>query len=123
MQVSVLDFENCRSIKKKSVEVSFYADLLSLDGKDLSRTVFKIVIDMIETPNKSKRLLFDQFHSLTYPVNGFIWKDNIDDDIDSDPYEWLGDHIYTNMQGLYTRLTKQGYFIEVMSKPYTCIQS
>ena len=92
-----------------------YVELNSLDDKTLSQTVFKIIFDLIETPNKSKRLLFDQFHSLTYPVNGFIWKDQIDDDIEGDPYEWLGDHIYTNLQGLYTRLTKQGYFVEIMA--------
>jgi len=97
--------------------------LNSFDDKTQSQTVFKIIFDLIETPNKSKRLLFDQFHSLTYPVNGFIWKDQIDDDIEGDPYEWLGDHIYTNLQGLYSRLTKQGYFIEIMAQPFTCIQS
>jgi hypothetical protein len=68
-------------------------------------------------------LLFDQFHSLNYPQNGFIWKDTYQDDDfgDTDPFEWTGDHIFTNMQGLYTRLTQQGYYVEVAASPLTCI--
>lgn len=76
-------------------------------------------------PPRDKRLLFDQFHSLNYPSNGFIWKDSLDEEtLDSgDPYEWLGDHLYTNMQGLYSRLTKSGYFLEIASQPFTCIEA
>ncbi len=73
------------------------------------------MFDFIKTPERSKRLLYDQFHSLNYPNNGFIWKDSIEDEGDGDPYEWLGDHLFTNMQGLYNRLTKDGYFLEIMT--------
>jgi len=71
-------------------------DFTSPEGNNPTLTEFKIIIDFIKTPERSKRLLFDQFHSLNYPENGFIWKDNILEDPDEEPFEWLGDHIFTN---------------------------
>jgi len=59
-------------------------------------TQFKIIVDFIATPERNKRLLFDQFHSLNYPENGFIWKDNILEDPEEEPFEWLGDNLFTN---------------------------
>ncbi len=42
---------------------------------------------------------------------------------EDDPYEWLGDSIYTNLQELAHQLHKANYFVEVLSQPYTCIES
>jgi len=71
-------------------------DFTSPEGNNPTLTEFKIIVDFIKTPERSKRLLFDQFHSLSYPENGFICKDNILKDPDEEPFEWLGDHIFTN---------------------------
>lgn len=79
--------------------------------------------EYIETPPRSKRLLFDQFHNLNYPTNGLIWRDTYDEDFGNDPYEWLGDHLFTNMIGLYNRLTKDGYYIEILNEPLTCFDA
>ena len=68
-------------------------------------TQLKILIDFIPTPPREKRILFDQYHSLNYPENGFIWKDNIDEFFDEDPFEWLGDSLFTNFERFYTKFT------------------
>ena len=79
------------------------------DGIDSSDdavlTQFKILIDYIPTPPREKRVLFDQYHSLNYPENGFISKDNIDEFFDEDPYEWLGDSLFTNFERFYSLFT------------------
>lgn len=71
-------------------------DFTEGEGGGSILTQFKIIVDFIATPERNKRLLFDQFHSLNYPENGFIWKDNILEDPEEEPFEWLGDNLFTN---------------------------
>ncbi len=96
------DTPACRAVSAEAVEVTvqFFVqsleDFSSPDGSLPFKTQFKIIIDFDKTPDRSKRLLWDQFHSLNYPENGFIWKDNILEDPHEEPFEWLGDHLFTN---------------------------
>ena len=75
-------------------------------------------MDYIPTPQRSQRLLIDQFHSLKYPENGYILRDSL---LNADyPYEWNGDHIYTNYVQLHQKLVDSGYYVEVLNSPITC---
>ena len=82
------DTPQCRNISAEAVEIKVRFLVQSLEDfeqqTDPILTQFKIVVDFIETPERSKRLLWDQFHSLNYPENGFIWKDNILEDPDEE---------------------------------------
>ena len=98
-------------------------DFSSPEGSNPTLTEYKIIVDFIKTPDRHKRLLFDQFHSLNYPENGFIWKDNILEDPDEEPFEWLGDHLFTNFQSLYHRLSRRGYYLETLNQPLTCFDA
>ena len=93
------------------------------DSEDAILTQFKILIDFIPTPPREKRILFDQYHSLNYPENGFISKDNIDEFYEEDPYEWLGDSLYTNFERFYSKLSQEGYYFEVLYQPLTCFDA
>ena len=116
------DTAACRNISAESVQISVRLPVISLedfsdpeDGQNVKLTEFKIFVDFIRTPNRHKRLLFDQFHSLSYPENGFIWKDNILEDPDEESFEWLGDQLFTNFQSLYHRLSRRGYYLETLN--------
>jgi membrane-bound transcription factor site-1 protease len=89
-------------------------------GQKQTLTMFKLKVDFIPTPERNKRLLFDQFHSLKYPQNGFIFKDNLgpldhDNSFANTLYEWHGDHLFTNYQGLHARLSSLGYHMEILT--------
>ena len=90
-----------------------------------TQTMFELLVDFIPTPDRNKRLLFDQFHSLKYPQNGFIFKDNLgtldrDNSFDNTLYEWHGDHLFTNYQGLHARLSSLGYYMEILTQSWAC---
>ncbi|CAH8606721.1 unnamed protein product [Heterobilharzia americana] len=76
--------------------------------------------NIIPTPDRSKRILFDQFHSIHYPF-GFIPRDDLTRS--KEPLDWLGDHIHTNFLDLYTHLRKRNYFIEVLTSSFDCFNA
>lgn len=39
------------------------------------------------------------------------------------PYEWNGDHLFTNFVHLHQKLVESGYFIEVLSESFTCFDT
>jgi membrane-bound transcription factor site-1 protease len=81
----------------------------------------KILLDYIPTPQRNKRILFDQFHSLKYPENGYILRDSL---LNSDyPYEWNGDHVFTNFVQLHQKITESGFYIEILTEPFSCFDS
>nr|CAH8860632.1 unnamed protein product [Trichobilharzia regenti] len=79
-----------------------------------------IKANIIPVPDRSKRILFDQFHSIHYP-SGFIPRDDLTRS--KEPLDWLGDHIHTNYLDLYTHLRKRNYFIEVLTSSYDCFDA
>eukprot|EP01132_Coremiostelium_polycephalum_P005432 gene5432-6776_t len=89
-------------------------------GSSIKRTqtlTLPVSVDIIPTPSREKRILWDQFHNLRYP-GGFIPRDQLE--FQDEPFDWNGDHIHTNFRKLYTNLRKNGYFIEVLDSPLTC---
>lgn len=79
-----------------------------------------IKVEIVPTPPRNKRLLWDQFHSLPYPP-GYFPRDDLN--VKSDPLDWNGDHPHTNFRGLFARLREQGYFVEVQGSPLVCFDA
>ncbi|KAF7233274.1 hypothetical protein EG68_08654 [Paragonimus skrjabini miyazakii] len=79
-----------------------------------------IRVQIIPTPNRSRRVLYDQFHSIRYP-SGYIPRDDLTRK--SEPLDWLGDHIHTNMRDLYMHMRKANYYVEILTSPFTCFDA
>ena len=86
----------------------------------VSEVEMTLKVNIIPTPPRNKRLLWDQFHNVRYPP-GYIPRDNID--MKSDVLDWHGDHPHTNFHELYDTLTSDGYFVEVLGAPFTCFDA
>jgi membrane-bound transcription factor site-1 protease len=82
---------------------------------------FNIVLSLVPTPERGDRILIDSFHNLKFPEDGYILRDSIF--IDKHPYEWKGDHMFTNYVHLYKFLRSQGYFVEILNEPITCFDA
>jgi len=132
--MSAPDTRECRKQAAQTVVLEVKLAVNSLDrvttrnfGKKHHLTMFKIIVDFIPTPERSKRILFDQFHSLKYPQNGFIFKDNLqtvgDSNFDNTLYEWHGDHLFTNYQGMHARLVQLGYHMEILTQSWSCFDA
>ncbi|KAG6457982.1 hypothetical protein O3G_MSEX010606 [Manduca sexta] len=75
---------------------------------------------VIPVPVRSRRLLWDQFHSLRYP-GGYFPRDDLR--AKHDPLDWHADHVHTNFRDMYRRLREHGFYLEVMGSPLTCINT
>ncbi|XP_059045726.1 membrane-bound transcription factor site-1 protease [Achroia grisella] len=75
---------------------------------------------VIPVPVRSRRLLWDQFHSLRYP-GGYFPRDDLR--AKHDPLDWHADHVHTNFRDMYHRLREHGYYLEVMGTPLTCVDT
>jgi hypothetical protein len=85
-----------------------------------STVSFSIRVKIIPRPARSKRILWDQFHSLRYPP-GYLPRDNLK--IKSDPLDWRADHVHTNFKDMYTHLRNSGYYVDVLGRPFTCFNA
>eukprot|EP01080_Neovahlkampfia_damariscottae_P002297 gene2297-2470_t len=86
-----------------------------IEFNDELNTILKIPlkIELIKTPLRRHRILFDQYHNIQYPI-GFIPRDNLNNQ--KDILDWNGDHIYTNYREMYNYLRRKGYFIEILNQ-------
>ena len=102
----------------ENVEVRLSAIIKHFQGgAQIEQVVAKVILDYIPTPPRSKRVLLDQYHSLKYPETGYILRDSL---LNADyPYEWNGDHIYTNYVHLHQKLVESGFYVEVLAEPYS----
>lgn len=83
---------------------------------------YKLSLSLIPTPPRSSRILIDAYHNLKFPEDGYILRDSIF--IDKQPYEWKGDHIFTNLMHFYKYLVlSDQYYVEVLNEPITCFDS
>eukprot|EP01084_Bolivina_argentea_P148534 259655_1 len=76
-------------------------------------------LNIIPTPPSNRRLLWDQYHNLQYPL-GYLPRDDLED---SDMLDWFGDHLHTNYHTLFDLLKDKGYFIEILRTDYSCIDA
>ncbi|XP_061343832.1 subtilisin-like protease SBT6.1 isoform X1 [Gastrolobium bilobum] len=90
--------------------------------KDLriSICMLQLKLKVVPTPPRSKRILWDQFHSIKYPP-GYIPRDSLD--VRNDILDWHGDHLHTNFHILFNMLRDAGYYIETLGSPLTCFDA
>lgn len=117
MKISVQSNTECQYAITRAENIVTYVSF-----KDSNVTAkYTLTMKLIPTPPRSERILFDSFHNLKFPEDGYILRDSIF--IDKQPYEWKGDHVFTNYMQLYKFLGAQGYFVEVLNEPITCFDS
>lgn len=78
----------------------------------------KLIVE--PTPPRSKRILWDQFHSIKYPP-GYIPRDSLD--VRNDILDWHGDHLHTNFHIMFNMLRDTGYYVETLGSPLTCFNA
>ena len=79
-----------------------------------------IRIRIISTPPRRRRLLWDQYHNARYPP-GYFPRDDLA--FVTSPFDWNGDHIYSNFLGFFRYARKLGFFVEVLGEPWTCFDA
>ncbi|KAH6554572.1 hypothetical protein KP509_1Z324300 [Ceratopteris richardii] len=77
-------------------------------------------LNVIPTPHRKRRVLWDQFHNVRYPP-GYIPRDSLD--IRNDILDWHGDHPHTNFHGMFDMLRDAGYYLEILGSPLTCFDA
>ncbi|GMI88580.1 SITE-1 protease, SITE-1 PROTEASE [Hibiscus trionum] len=89
-------------------------------GARSSTCILKLKLNVVPTPPRSKRVLWDQFHSIKYPP-GYIPRDSLD--VRNDILDWHGDHLHTNFHIMFNMLRDAGYYIETLGSPLTCFDA
>ncbi|KAL2607535.1 hypothetical protein R1flu_026108 [Riccia fluitans] len=79
-----------------------------------------VKVNVVPTPAREKRILWDQFHSVRYPP-GYIPRDSLD--VRNDILDWHGDHLHTNFHGMFDSLRDAGFFLESLGSPLTCFDA
>lgn len=95
----------------------------SVKGEKAARSstcVLHLKLNVAPTPPRSKRVLWDQFHSIKYPP-GYIPRDSLD--VRNDILDWHGDHLHTNFHIMFNMLRDAGYYIETLGSPFTCFDA
>uniref|UniRef100_A0A161ZMS6 Uncharacterized protein n=1 Tax=Daucus carota subsp. sativus TaxID=79200 RepID=A0A161ZMS6_DAUCS len=85
-----------------------------------STCVLQLKLQVIPTPPRSARVLWDQYHSIKYPP-GYIPRDSLD--VRTDILDWHGDHLHTNFHIMFNMLRDSGYYVEVLGSPLTCFDA
>lgn len=79
-----------------------------------------VKVQVTPTPSRTKRILWDQFHNLRYPA-GYLPRDALH--MKQEPFDWNGDHPFTNFRDLFNHLRGAGFFIDILGDPYTCFNA
>ena len=90
------------------------------DEERRSEVTWDIVVEIIPTPPREKRILWDQFHSVRYPP-AYFPRDDLS--VRHDILDWHGDHPHTNFHDMYDFMREKGYFLEVLGSPATCFSA
>ncbi|WCJ42476.1 SITE-1 protease [Euphorbia peplus] len=89
-------------------------------GPRKSTCALHLKLKVVPTPARSKRILWDQFHSIKYPP-GYIPRDSLD--VRNDILDWHGDHLHTNFHIMFNMLRDAGYYVETLGSPFTCFDA
>lgn len=85
-----------------------------------SECTLHLRLNVIPTPHRKRRVLWDQFHNVRYPP-GYIPRDSLD--VRNDILDWHGDHPHTNFHGMFDMLRDAGYYLEILGSPLTCFDA
>ena len=85
-----------------------------------STATLSLKAKIVPKPDRSKRILWDQFHSIKYPP-AYLPRDDLSSHMDI--LDWHGDHPHTNFHTLFDTLLSKGYFVEILSSPLTCFDA
>ena len=86
------------------------------EGSEQEVTV-PFIAGVIPTPERSKRVLWDDYHNIQYPPH-YIPIDNLD--YKQEILDWNGDHPHTNFHPVFDALVNDGYHVEVLGSSATC---
>jgi len=84
-------------------------------------STIRVLFNIIPTPERERRILWDQFHSLKYPNDGYVPRDSLE--LYDYAYEWHGDHLFTNFHETFKHLYDQGYYVEILRENFMCFNS
>ncbi len=85
-----------------------------------STASMQVKFEIIPTPPREKRVLWDQFHSVKYPP-AYLPRDDLQNNMDI--LDWHGDHPHTNFHTFYDTLRNDGYYLEILGSPLTCFDA
>ena len=88
------------------------------------RVTIPVKVEVIPTPPRSKRVLWDNYHNVGFPF-AFIPKDSTYNRHagSGSTYDYEGDHPHTNYHKLFDELVDSGYYVEVLSSSFTCFDA
>jgi len=109
---------DAKSIGTATISGKVSVDIRVTAKKESHRVSVPFTVKVIPTPPRSKRVLWDQFHSLHYPL-GYFPRDDLERD--ADMLDWFGDHLHTNYHSLYDKLKENGYFVETLRRDFSCV--
>ena len=101
-------------VKKDTLIVGTLKCYLS-DSLDTPAEVV-LVIPLIKSPPRDKRILWDLYHNMQYPPH-YVARDDLS--VMGDALDWNGDHPHTNYRDAFNFLTSQGYYVEILSDDCT----
>lgn len=104
-------------VAEGEIRFSIVSPLAAGMGSRRAELRLPLRIQVVPTPPRRRRLLWDGYHSLAYPP-GYIPRDDLMQR--SDPLDWNGDHPHTNFRTLFQHLRRRGYFVEILTEPWTC---
>ena len=85
-----------------------------------STASMQVKFEIIPTPPREARILWDQFHSVKYPP-AYLPRDDLQNNMDI--LDWHGDHPHTNFHKFYDTLRHDGYYLEILGSPLTCFDA
>jgi membrane-bound transcription factor site-1 protease len=101
------------------VQITVNGKVPGFDDDRYQTIALPVKVTVIPTPNRSKRILWDQYHQLVYPTASYVPKDDLSDfvepDMNHNVVDWNGDHPHTNFLEVFNRLIRKGYYIEVLN--------
>jgi hypothetical protein len=114
MKIKIVDDIKCHFYKEK-----IEWEIIFTDSENQSKYPFKLIFEIIPTPNKLSRLLYTRYLNLYYPFDGYIPKDNLYDKWYN--YDWTNESIMTNYFGLYEHLKSSDFYLEELNQSIDCV--
>ena len=105
---SALDVERPTTVAGLvEVAVTVFPDL---DEPQTYPVVFPFMVRVVPRPPKTKRLLWDMHHQISYPPS-FSPVDNLR--VTNEPFDWHGDSPFINFRHAFNVLRRAGYSVEI----------